>query len=55
MVVIESSPEDLGPDGALPEPDTGCGLPHQEQNRWFSAMVSPQCEQVDAIGWRITK
>jgi len=53
-VVIESSPEAFGP-GVLPEPGTGCGLPHQEQNGWLSAMVRAQCEQVDAIGWRRTK
>jgi hypothetical protein len=54
-VVIESSPEELGPDGASPEPGIGCGLPHHEQNRWFSGIVRPQCEQSEAIGWRITK
>jgi hypothetical protein len=54
-VVIESSPEAFGPDGAVPEPDTRCGPPHQEQNWWLSAVDRPQCEQVDAIGWRKTK
>jgi hypothetical protein len=54
-VVIESSPEAFGPDSVVLEPDTRCGLPHQEQNCWFRAVDRPQCEQVEAIGWRKTK
>jgi hypothetical protein len=54
-MVMESSPEDPGLGGTSAGGDSGCGFPHDEQNRWFNGFCCPQFVHIAGIGLRKAK